>query len=206
MKKVLVSTGALIGRPNGRDFTLLHTLVPQLECDGLELLMYDTWYDKIGQLKSVISSLPLPTVVFHLEKQIGELISYSRLDEALERMEINCTLARDVGAAKLVLHLWNGPISDKNIDYNIKCFEYLNNIAKHFDLTLTVDRAIPIETNYGESTMHIMLDDCGNEFIWTTAAKVLTVGNQYNLRGTVKEHRVYRGKNQTILTRCAERK
>jgi sugar phosphate isomerase/epimerase len=142
MKKVLVSTGALIGRPNGRDFNLLKSIVPQLECDGLELLMYDTWYDKIGQLKSVISSLPLPTVVFHLEKQIGELISYSHLDEALERMEINCALARDLGAKKLVLHLWNGPISDKNIDYNIKCFEYLNNIAKHFDLTLTVENVV----------------------------------------------------------------
>ena len=83
---------------------------------------------------------------------------------------------------------------------------FIGEVGQRLDLTLTVDRAIPIETNYGESTMHIMLDDCGNEFIWTTAAKVLTVGNQYNLRGTVKEHRVYRGKNQTILTRCAERK
>ena len=142
MNKVLVSTGTLLGRPNGRDFTLLHTLVPQLDCDGLELLMYDTWYDKINQLKSVISSLSLPVVVFHLEKHIGELISYSKLNEALELMEINCALARDVGAKKLVLHLWNGPISDKNIEYNIKCFEYLNNIANHYGLTLTVENVV----------------------------------------------------------------
>ncbi|MBO4983294.1 MAG: sugar phosphate isomerase/epimerase [Clostridia bacterium] len=142
MNRVLVSTGALIGRPNGRDFTLLKDIVPKLECDGLELLMYDSWYDKIGALKSTVLSLDMPVVVFHLEKQIGELISYSKLDEALERMEINCALARDIGANKLVLHLWNGPISDKNIDYNIKCFEYLDNIAKHYDLTLTVENVV----------------------------------------------------------------
>lgn len=142
MNRVLVSTGALLGRPNGRDFTLLNTLVPQLECDGLELLMYDTWYDKINQLKATLNSVSLPVIAFHLEKQIGELISYSKLDEALERMEINCALANDLEAEKLVLHLWNGPISDKNIDHNIKCFEYLDNIAKHYDLTLTVENVV----------------------------------------------------------------
>jgi hypothetical protein len=25
----------------------------------------------------------------------------------------------------------------------------------------------------------------------------------YHIRGTVKDHRVYKGKNQTILTRCS---
>lgn len=79
---------------------------------------------------------------------------------------------------------------------------FIGEMGQRLDLTLTVDRAIPIETNYGKSTMHIMLDDCGNEFIWTTAAKVLTVGNQYNLRGTVKNHNLFQGKQQTILTRC----
>ena len=63
----------MIGRPNGRNFYLLKEVVPQLRCDGLEFMFYETWHDKIEEIKSVVKSLPLPVVVFHLEKQIGEL-------------------------------------------------------------------------------------------------------------------------------------
>lgn len=142
MNRILCSTGALIGRPNGRDFNLLKFIVPQLECDGLELLMYDTWYDKIGQLRATVNSLDKQVFVFHLEKTIGEHISYFHLNDALDKMELNCKLARDIGSSTLVLHLWNGTISDKNIDYNIECFKYLDEIAHKYDLTLTVENVV----------------------------------------------------------------
>ena len=50
MSKVLCSTGALIGRPNGRDFRLLEPLSKQLKCDGFEFMMYSDWYEKIEEL------------------------------------------------------------------------------------------------------------------------------------------------------------
>ena len=56
---------------------------------------------------------------------------------------------------------------------------------------------------YGTTTMHIMHDDCGNEYVWTTGAKSLTVEEEYFMRATIKDHRVYKGINQTILTRCS---
>ena len=142
MKEILCSTGALIGRPNGRDFNLLSSLVPQLECDGLELLMYDTWYDKTRELCRVVKSLPKPVLVFHLEKSIGEFISYRHLNDALAKMELNCFLAKEMGAKRLVLHLWNGIISDKNIEYNIACYENLEEIAAKHELLLTVENVV----------------------------------------------------------------
>ena len=142
MSRVLVSTGALIGRPNGRDFTLLDRICPLLNCDGLEFLMYDTWFEKINQLKSFIPSLSLPVFTFHLEKQIGELISHGNLNEALYKMEKNCELASFIGAKKLILHLWNGIISDKNINYNIECYKYLEEIATSHGLILTVENVV----------------------------------------------------------------
>ncbi|MBO5312966.1 MAG: sugar phosphate isomerase/epimerase [Clostridia bacterium] len=142
MSRILCSTGALIGRPNGRDYTLLRELCPQLKCDGLEFLMYDTWYGKEEAISSFFKSLPLPVVTFHLEKQIGELISHDRLNDALDRMEINCELAKSLGAELLVLHLWNGIISDKNISYNIDCYKYLSRIAEKYSLTLTVENVV----------------------------------------------------------------
>ena len=39
--EILCSTGALIGRPNGRDYRLLEPLSKKLHCDGFEFMMYD---------------------------------------------------------------------------------------------------------------------------------------------------------------------
>ena len=39
MHQILCSTGALIGRPNGRDYRLLKQFCPQLECDGFEFML-----------------------------------------------------------------------------------------------------------------------------------------------------------------------
>lgn len=142
MNRILCSTGCLLGRPNGRDFNLLKDIAPRLRCDGLELLMYDTWYGLERELAAVIKNLPLPVFVFHLEKSIGELVSHRRLNEALEYMEINCALAKDVGAEKLVLHLWNGIISDKNIEYNMECYGLLEEIANKHGLILTVENVV----------------------------------------------------------------
>ena len=142
MNRIICSTGCLLGRPNGRDFSLLKDLTPRLKCDGLELLMYDTWYDKISELYSATKHLDKPVLVFHLEKSIGEQIGHFKLNDALEKMEINCALASKLGAEKLVLHLWNGIISDKNIDYNIECYKYLEDIANKHGLILTVENVV----------------------------------------------------------------
>lgn len=142
MNRIICSTGCLLGRPNGRDFYLLKDLVPRLRCDGLELLMYDTWYGREKELYSAAGSLDKPVLVFHLEKSIGEEISHYRLDSALEKMEINCSLAAALGAQKLVLHLWNGIISDKNIGYNTECYKYLEEIAQKHGLLLTVENVV----------------------------------------------------------------
>ena len=50
MKKVLCSTGALIGRPNNRDYRLIKEFAPGLECDGFEFMMYSTWYHQVEKL------------------------------------------------------------------------------------------------------------------------------------------------------------
>ena len=142
MNRIICSTGCLLGRPNGRNFSLLKDLTPRLRCDGLELLMYDTWYDKVSELYTAAKNLDKPVLVFHLEKSIGEQISHFQLNDALEKMEINCALATNLGAEKLVLHLWNGIISDKNIDYNTECYKYLEEIAHKHNLILTVENVV----------------------------------------------------------------
>lgn len=83
---------------------------------------------------------------------------------------------------------------------------YVGEIGERRDFTLRIKKAIAIAGYYGMSTMHIMEDADGNTFVWTTAAKTLDVGETYNLKGTIKDHKEYKGIKQTILTRCALKK
>jgi len=80
---------------------------------------------------------------------------------------------------------------------------FIGNIGDRLDLVLVVNKIYLLQTRYGVSHMHIMHDEYGNEFIWTTSSRTLMKLTPYHIRGTVKDHRVYKGKNQTILTRCS---
>jgi hypothetical protein len=80
--------------------------------------------------------------------------------------------------------------------------EFLGEIKDRLELEVTVKKAVELNGFYGRSTMHIMEDAVGNVLVWTTSAKTLVEGNQYNLRGTVKAHSIYKNTKQTVLTRC----
>jgi len=145
MNRVLCSTGTSIGRPNGRDFTLLRECVKNLKCDGFEFMMYSTWYDRIGELKAFLEALSVQIPVVHVEKGVGELISRNEAgdrEEAIRLFEINCALAEEIGAETLVLHLWNGIHSDKNIAHNISMYPVLRDIADRHGLLLTIENVV----------------------------------------------------------------
>lgn len=88
--------------------------------------------------------------------------------------------------------------------YDSSDSEYQGALGERLDLYLTVERTIELDGNYGRSTMHLMRDDCGNLYVWTTASKSWTAGSEHHIRGTVKDHRTYRNEKQTVLTRCTE--
>lgn len=74
------------------------------------------------------------------------------------------------------------------------------------DLTLTVDYVHQMTSEWQENYIHmlILVDADGRKFKWvkTTVGSVPAKGDKVKLTGTVKEHAVYKGTNQTVLTRC----
>lgn len=91
----------------------------------------------------------------------------------------------------------------ENLLYGDSTSEFIGSIGERLEFELKIKKAIPLESIYGKATtMHIMEDDCGNCFIWTTSAKKLLVDETYKMRGTIKDHKIYKGVNQTVLTRC----
>ena len=145
MNRILCSTGALIGRPNGRDYRLLTSCRDALECDGFELLMYNSWLDRADELLQFLSGLRVSFPSFHIEKDVGNLISRDNegdVERAFVLFETDCRLARELGSEKLVLHLWGGIDSDKNIKNNFECYKTLKSIADGYKLALTIENVV----------------------------------------------------------------
>lgn len=75
-------------------------------------------------------------------------------------------------------------------------------IGERIDREVEVIRAIPKDTQFGISTLHVFRDADQNDYVWNTTSKCLAVGTRCSIRGTVKEHQVFRNFKQTVLTRC----
>ncbi|MBP5463180.1 MAG: sugar phosphate isomerase/epimerase [Lachnospiraceae bacterium] len=140
--EVLCSTGALIGRPNGRNPKLLEGLTKQLESDGLEFMMFSTWYEEVDEITEYLVSLGLYIPVYHCQKSVGEDVTKGDFAEANRRMEINAKQAEAIGARKMVFHLWNGEISDHNFDNNLKAYGDLRKIVADHGVDLLVENVV----------------------------------------------------------------
>ncbi len=143
--EILCSTGALIGRPNGRDYRLLKELVPKIHSDGFEFMMYSTWYDRVEDVVSFLKENRINTPTFHCQKSIGESISKGTtedLKEAFDKFEINARMARDLGAKKMVIHLWDGITSDAFFENNIKAYPELKAITDGYGVDLLVENVV----------------------------------------------------------------
>lgn len=140
---LLCSTGAFVSRLNGRDYTLIPRIAPQLDADGLEFMMYDSWYDSVDEIVEALRGLSVP--VMHVDKQVGEAISRGAPGDeaaAFTAFRRNCRMAQRLGARLLVLHLWNGLPSDHVFSRNLAAFGTLWREAQDAGLQLTVENVV----------------------------------------------------------------
>lgn len=154
MCKILCSTGALLGKANNRDYTLLEPLSKQLECDGFELMMYNSWYLDAENLINILMMMQLPIPVMHFDKHIGEMISKGGTEESIEAcglFEMNCIIAQAIGAEKVVFHLWDGITSDANFGQNLKAYSGLKAISDSYGLDLLLENVV---CNQGSPLKH----------------------------------------------------
>lgn len=145
MSKILCSTGALIGKPNNRDYTLLKSLSKELDCDGFEFMMYSSWYEKADEITDYLNNSSIWTPVMHCEKHIGEKISRGGegdLEEAIRLFTLNCRMAEKIHAEKIVIHLWDGLISDQNFSNNLEACERLLDVSEKYGLELLVENVV----------------------------------------------------------------
>ena len=76
------------------------------------------------------------------------------------------------------------------------------NIGDRLEINITIIGKNTDETKWGKSHVYEMKDEKGNYYTWKTAAKDWDVGDEYRIRGTVKEYSELNDEECTVLTRC----
>ncbi len=163
MNRILCSSGAFIGKANNNDYTLLKEYAPKLDCDGFELMMSSSWYPILDDVIAAVKTNGLNIPVIHSQKSLGEALcgmtttfSEGRFHDHVmppeedketfsrgtERFRLNLKLAQKLGAEKMVLHLWNGTVSDKNIEKNVERFGAWKLLADKAGVELLVENVI----------------------------------------------------------------
>lgn len=176
MAEILCSTGALLGKANNRDYRLLQKLAEQLQCDGYEFMMYSSWYQDWEVMADYLVGQGLHIPVVHCEKHIGEAVSWgeenpqdsAELAQAMEKFRVNCELARRIGARALVLHLWNGQISDQRFEYNLRIYPRLRDMANDYGLDLLVENVVCNQENPLKHLEQLAQAYPGVHFVWDT--------------------------------------
>ena len=142
---VLCSTGAFVGRANGRDHRLIGVTWPRLKCDGLEFMMYGVWYPRADEIARELRATGIPFPAMHVDKDVGNLISRDGPGDAAAAFDAfrrNCNVAAAIGAGLLVLHLWGNADSDRHIARNYEALDRMLPVAAAYGLTLTVENVV----------------------------------------------------------------
>jgi sugar phosphate isomerase/epimerase len=108
---ILCSSGAFISGKPDEDSIL--EVGPQLPIDGIEILVTRRMVGRLDEIGQTLRGCGLAFPVVHSPKSVG-----SRLpdDGACDELAETMRFARDVGASVVVLHLWDLPESDHDLD------------------------------------------------------------------------------------------
>lgn len=148
-----------------------------------------TMYENVAKLIQMVKPLQLWIPVVHCHKSLGESLcgmkawfdetgyhEYRMIDEedratfenGIERFRENLEIANAFGADKMVLHLWNGIVSDKNISKSIERFGVLNELAKASHVELMIENVVCNNKNPLENMRRVHEVYRGATFVFDT--------------------------------------
>ena len=86
--------------------------------------------------------------------------------------------------------------------------EFQGEIGDRIERKMILTAAIELgETQFGSQRLYCFEDAEKNQYAWKTGvSKDWEIGNEVSLKGTVKEHEIYKGVKRTVLTRVMEGK
>ena len=155
MNKILCSTGAIVGRVCEYNYSLVKKHLPSLYedglIDGMEFMMIPYYYNELESVIETIKSCNIPIPIIHCDKDVGVLFSEcstESTEKAFKLLKLNCKVGKELGADKMVFHLWGGIKSDYNIEYNISLLPRALELANSYNLKILIEN-IPCTTYSG---------------------------------------------------------
>lgn len=128
-------------------------------------------------------------------------VEYGKIPSGIEALKLNwddiCNPSGDnLGPKEIIEQAVNA------LKYDASPSEYQGEIGDRIEETVVITKKLPFNGPYGPSTLYSMKDDNDNVYTWfTSSAANFQEGTQYRIRGTIKEHKMYRNEKQTVLTR-----
>ena len=91
----------------------------------------------------------------------------------------------------------------EDLIYDDSPSSYVGEIGGRISAHLTITQSRVVSGPYGYSYLYTMKDNGENVYVWfTSSSQELEEGQIYNVTGTIKDHKKFRGVKQTVLTRC----
>jgi sugar phosphate isomerase/epimerase len=148
--RLVCSTGAFTRFPDRADHRAILDFGPNFDVEGLELVVFPTWDLDVVALDLLKSGLRFP--VIHADKTVGAGLGASKAaarEAGVARLAKNVRLAETLGAELIVLHLWDSPESDANLDRNLetlaRCHEAASRAGVEFAVeTLPSNHSTPL--------------------------------------------------------------
>ncbi len=140
--QLLCSTGAFSRSPDYIDYHAALQYGPQLDIDGLELMFYTPWYERIEAIAHTLQQSGLRFPVMHTEKNIGVALGKFDAEErerGVQWLSENCRLASLLGTKVLVLHLWGWPELDDHLENNLASLSQCLDTTEQHGLALAIE-------------------------------------------------------------------
>lgn len=81
--------------------------------------------------------------------------------------------------------------------------DYVGEVKQRYNFQLLLVGIYHIDNSPYPTTLYLFNDQTGNELVWNTStSKDIKIGIWYSFDATIKEHKIYRNRKQTILTNC----
>lgn len=91
--------------------------------------------------------------------------------------------------------------------------EYYGNVGDKILLELTYDSRYSFDSRWGTQFIHKFKDAEGHIFVWNTGNclerlgadgvwRYVELSDKLTLKGSIKDHREYKGEKETVITRC----
>lgn len=122
--------------PDGPEIGAIGEIGPQLGVDGVEFLVTRGQLGHLDVVANLLEGFTLPVPVIHAPKRVGAALPD---DSAVAALAESARFAARVGAGVAVLHLWDLPDSDRDLDKRLDAVVLAADVFERHGVTLAIE-------------------------------------------------------------------